>query len=131
ADGGTLFLDEIGELPLDLQPKLLRALERREVRRIGQNAPRTVDVRIVAATNRALASEVERGAFREDLFYRLDVVRVALPRLHERAEDIPLLADHFARQLAKTGEELPRAAVRAFQAQAWPGNVRELRNAVA
>ncbi|HZS39307.1 MAG TPA: sigma 54-interacting transcriptional regulator [Polyangia bacterium] len=133
ADGGTLFLDEIGELPLDLQPKLLRALERREVRRIGQNAPRTVDVRIVAATNRTLASEVERGAFREDLFYRLDVVRVALPPLRERAEDIPLLVDHFAKQLSKSGApaELPRATVRGFQTQAWPGNVRELRNAVA
>ncbi len=132
ADGGTLFLDEIGELPIDLQPKLLRALERREVRRIGQNTPRNVDVRIVAATNRTLAREVERGAFREDLFYRLDVVRVELPPLRERAEDIPLLVEHFAKQLARPGAHaLERAQVRAFQEQAWPGNVRELRNAVA
>jgi transcriptional regulator with GAF, ATPase, and Fis domain len=132
ADGGTLFLDEIGELPLDLQPKLLRALERREVRRIGQNTPRSVDVRIVAATNRTLAREVERGTFREDLFYRLDVVRVELPPLRERAEDIPLLVEHFAKQLQRPGAHaLERTQVRAFQEQAWPGNVRELRNAVA
>jgi transcriptional regulator with GAF, ATPase, and Fis domain len=134
ADGGTLFLDEIGELPLELQPKLLRALERREVRRVGGNQPRTVDVRIVAATNRQLAAEVERGAFREDLFYRLDVVRLRVPPLRERADDIPLLAEHFARQLRKQvppGEPtLPRALVRQLQQQAFPGNVRELRNAV-
>jgi len=135
ADGGTLFLDEVGELPLDLQPKLLRALERHEVRRVGSNTPRHIDVRIVAATNRTLASEVERGAFREDLYYRLDVVRLLLPPLRERADDIPLLVEHFVAQHARPGQaappSLPRQTVRQLQGQAWPGNVRELRNAVS
>jgi transcriptional regulator with GAF, ATPase, and Fis domain len=135
ADGGTLFLDEIGELPLDLQPKLLRALERHEIRRVGSNAPLQIDVRIVAATNRTLAREVDRGAFREDLYYRLDVVRLTLPPLRERADDIPLLVDHFVQQQARPGQPapvaLPRQTVRALQGQAWPGNVRELRNAVS
>jgi transcriptional regulator with GAF, ATPase, and Fis domain len=131
ADGGTLFLDEIGELPLDLQPKLLRALERLEVRRVGSNTPKTVDVRVVAATNRSLSAEVERGTFREDLLYRLNVVTVTLPPLRERPEDIPLLVNNFVKQLIRPGQEpLAERTVRAFQTQAWPGNVRELRNAV-
>ena len=125
ADGGTLFLDEIGELPLELQPKLLRALEQREVRRIGANTRRKVDVRVVAATHRSLLAEVDRGRFREDLYYRLAVVRVTIPPLRERPEDIPMLIRHLAR-----GRPLPDGAVAAFAAQAWPGNVRELRNAV-
>jgi DNA-binding NtrC family response regulator len=128
ADGGTLFLDEIGELPLDLQPKLLRALEKHEVRRVGSNHPVEVDVRIVAATNRDLGREVERGKFREDLFYRLNVVKLQIPPLRERAEDIPLLVDLFTTQMKKP--PLARETLRAFMTQAWPGNVRELRNAV-
>jgi transcriptional regulator with GAF, ATPase, and Fis domain len=133
ADGGTLFLDEVGELSLELQPKLLRALERQQIRRVGSNTHETVNVRVIAATNRNLAREVERGRFREDLFYRLDVVRVTLPPLRERSEDIPLLAEHFAAALARAGQGggLSRQTLRALQAQAWPGNVRELRNAVA
>ncbi|HEY4058934.1 MAG TPA: sigma 54-interacting transcriptional regulator [Kofleriaceae bacterium] len=125
ADGGTLFLDEIGELPIDLQPKLLRVLENREVRRIGANQRRAVDVRVIAATNRSLAQEVERGRFREDLYYRLAVVRMTMPPLRERPEDIPLLARHFAKM-----HELPSHVIDEMRARAWPGNVRELRNAV-
>jgi DNA-binding NtrC family response regulator len=133
AHGGTLFLDEVGELSLELQPKLLRALERQQIRRVGANTHRQVDVRVIAATNRDLSAEVERGRFREDLFYRLNVVRVTMPPLRERADDIPLLVNHLAEQLARRGQSpaLSRQTVRALQAQAWPGNVRELRNAVA
>jgi DNA-binding NtrC family response regulator len=133
ANGGTLFLDEIGELPLEHQPKLLRALESREVRRLGANKPRHVDVRIVAATNRALAREVDRGRFREDLYYRLAVVQVRLPPLRERREDIPLLVRQIEAELsggASAPPPLPDAVIRTFAAQTWPGNVRELRNAV-
>ncbi|AUX26743.1 ATPase AAA [Sorangium cellulosum] len=134
ADGGTLFLDEIGELPLDLQPKLLRVLERREVRRVGSNVARRVDVRVVAATNRNLAREVERGRFREDLYYRLAVIQVTVPPLRERQGDIPLLVRHFERELgsrAGSPPALSEEAVAALAARSWPGNVRELRNAVA
>jgi transcriptional regulator with GAF, ATPase, and Fis domain len=134
ADGGTLFLDEVGELPRDLQPKLLRALERFEVRRLGSNTQRRVEVRIVAATNRNLAEEVSAGRFREDLYYRLAVVRVTLPPLRERPEDIPLLVAHFTEQLSRRGrlvEPLPDRVIKGFASQAWPGNVRELKNAVA
>jgi transcriptional regulator with GAF, ATPase, and Fis domain len=130
ADGGTIFLDEIGELPLDLQPKLLRALERREIRRVGANDVRRVDVRVVAATNRSLAAEIDAGRFREDLYYRLAVVTVELPPLRERPDDIALLARRFAAELGR-GATLSDRALRAFESQAWPGNVRELRNAVA
>ena len=132
ADGGTLFLDEIGELPLDLQPKLLRLLETREVQRVGENTTRKVDVRIVAATNRSLSAEVQAGRFREDLFYRLAVILIPLPPLRERVEDIPVLVDHFVRELTARGnsrEVLPKLSER-MQARSWPGNVRELRNAV-
>jgi DNA-binding NtrC family response regulator len=118
---------------MDLQPKLLRALERLEVRRVGSNAPRKVDVRIVAATNRSLSAEVDADRFREDLYYRLAVVRIALPPLRERAEDIPLLVDRFVKDLSRgsPAPPLPERTIRAFMQQAWPGNVRELRNAVA
>jgi transcriptional regulator with GAF, ATPase, and Fis domain len=128
ADGGTLFLDEIGELPLDLQPKLLRVLERREIRRLGHVATHKIDVRVIAATHRDLAAEVERRAFREDLYYRLAVVRLAVPPLRERPDDIPLLVDELRRRHG--GAELPPNALAKLQGRAWPGNVRELRNAV-
>ncbi|MFO0548797.1 MAG: sigma 54-interacting transcriptional regulator [Polyangiaceae bacterium] len=134
ADGGTLFLDEIGELPLELQPKLLRALERFEVRRVGSNTPRKVDVRVVAATNRNLFEEVAARRFREDLFYRLAVVRVTLPPLRERPDDIPVLVAHFTAEAIRRGRKvapLSDRAVAKLANQAWPGNVRELRNAVA
>jgi two-component system, NtrC family, response regulator GlrR len=131
ADGGTLFLDEVGELPRDLQPKLLRVLERREIRRIGAIEPRAVDVRIIAATNRDLKVAVNQGSFREDLFHRLNVVSIRVPPLRERMEDVALLAEHMWREL--TGdpyEQLPDALRSAFLGYHWPGNVRELRNKV-
>ena len=136
AHGGTLFLDEIGELPLDLQPKLLRALERFEVRRVGENTVRRVDVRVIAATNRDLQEEAAQRRFREDLYYRLSVIRVSLPPLRERAEDVPLLVDHFVagarRGRGSRGADaaLLDAMKADFATRAWPGNVRELRNAV-
>jgi DNA-binding NtrC family response regulator len=131
ADGGTLFLDEIGELPLELQPKLLRVLERREVRRVGSNQARRLDVRIVAATNRSLAREIERGRFREDLYFRLAVVEIALPPLRERPDDIPLLIEHLVRQVGGPEARLPERVTEALRAQSYAGNVRELRNAVS
>jgi len=132
AHGGTLFLDEIGELPLDVQSKLLRAVETRKVRRIGSTKVIASDVRIVAATNRDLATEVNRGTFRSDLFYRLSVAKLAVPALRERREDIPLLIEHFLRQLVATHGDprLPDDFAARAQRHGWPGNVRELRNAV-
>jgi DNA-binding NtrC family response regulator len=131
ADGGTLFLDEIGELPLDLQPKLLRALESRTVRRLGSGKPIAVDVRVVAASNRDLAIEVNRGQFREDLYYRLAVVSLTVPPLRERLDDIPLLA---MRLLTEMGVDpascLTVESLASLAAHDWPGNVRELRNAL-
>ena len=132
ADGGTLLLDELGELPLDLQTRLLGVLERRQVQPLGSDRPRSVDVRVIAATNRDLRREVNRGSFRADLYFRLAVVHVHMPALHEHPEDIPL---YVAAMLEERGE--PGAQVRLdpetlarLQAQAWPGNVRELRNTV-
>lgn len=138
AHGGTVFLDELGELALELQPKLLRVLEQREVRRIGGAKPLKVDVRVVAATNRKLEQEVKAGRFREDLFYRLSVVRVLLPSLRERKEDLALLVRHFLRngQYNKTREgtlrvgEITPAALECLMTHDWPGNVRELHNVV-
>ncbi|HSO00645.1 MAG TPA: sigma 54-interacting transcriptional regulator, partial [Candidatus Nanopelagicales bacterium] len=133
AHGGTLFLDEIGELPLELQPKLLRALENREIYRVGSNEARRVDVRIVAATNRCLTREVDRGRFREDLYYRLSVAPIRLPPLRARAEDIPMLVRSFEqawRDAGKNPAPLSDAALSLLKAQSWPGNVRELRNKV-
>ena len=130
ADKGTLFLDEIGELPLSLQPKLLRALELREVRRVGSNTARKVDVRLLAATNRPLAQAVNEGTFREDLYYRLAVIEVGLPPLRARREDIPMLASQFYRIVSGSTEALPAHFVSTLLSRAWPGNVRELRNFV-
>jgi len=132
AHTGTIFLDEIGELPTELQPKLLRALERREVKRLGAPRPIEVDVRVLAATNRDLRAEVARGTFREDLYYRLAEVAVALPPLRDRREDIPVIAERFlaetaARAGAGAGRITP-SALQALQQRDWPGNVRELRN---
>jgi transcriptional regulator with GAF, ATPase, and Fis domain len=139
ADGGTVFLDEIGELPLELQPKLLRVLERREVRRIGSERTRPIDVRVIAATNRVLPSEVNERRFRQDLYYRLSVVNLHVPPLRQRREDIPLLVEHFYTQLVATssqqgghrGPPLSEVLQRLCDNDyTWPGNVRELRNAV-
>jgi DNA-binding NtrC family response regulator len=130
ADGGTLMLDEVGELPLDLQPKLLRALEKREVRRVGASAARKIDVRVVAATNRDLRAEIERGTFREDLYFRLAVVTVRLPPLRARPDDIPMLVRHFVRCLAPDAPPPSAELVAALASRPWPGNVRELKNAV-
>jgi two-component system, NtrC family, response regulator GlrR len=129
AAGGTLFLDEIGELPLDLQPKLLRAVESRRIRRIGGTVHVDCDVRLVAATNRDLAAEVNRGAFRADLYFRIAVARLVVPPLRERPEDVELLAAHFLAQLPGAGP-LPDGFLDWARGHAWPGNVRELRNAV-
>jgi DNA-binding NtrC family response regulator len=134
ADGGTVFLDEISELAPPLQPKLLRVLERREIRRIGSNQARRIDVRILCATNRMLDVEVNEGRFREDLFFRLSVVRLQLPPLRERKDDIPLLAAHFLREfygadaLAQVEDFDP--SMEALKRHDWPGNVRELRNLI-
>jgi DNA-binding NtrC family response regulator len=134
AHGGTLFLDEIGELPLDLQPRLLRVLEKREVKPVGSNEVRPVDVRIVAATNRNLSMEVKEGNFREDLYYRLAVIRIQLPPLHKRVEDIPLLVNHFVGlaqdQLGLQSQafEINFETMTKLQRYQWPGNVRELKN---
>ncbi len=128
ADGGTLFLDEIGELPLGLQAKLLRVLETREVRRVGSNRLRKVDVRIIAATNRPLTASVNQGAFREDLFFRLAVVSVELPPLRQRREDIPMLARHLLATLSDGTASLPAEVLATLMSRGWPGNVRELRN---
>jgi transcriptional regulator with PAS, ATPase and Fis domain len=128
ADGGTLFLDEIGELPIALQAKLLRALETFEVRRVGGNTVKKVDVRVVAATNRALSQAVNEGAFREELYYRLAVLEIVLPPLRIRREDIPALAQHFHAQFVGDQRPLSADVVSALMTRSWPGNVRELRN---
>jgi DNA-binding NtrC family response regulator len=134
ADGGTIFLDEIGELPIDLQPKLLRVLEARTVKRVGSSRQQPVDVRVVAATNRDLQAEVNARRFRPDLYYRLAVVRIRLPPLRERADDLPHLVDHLLGRIRSRADEASLAFIRspAFQAELkrhpWPGNVRELRN---
>jgi two-component system response regulator AtoC len=133
AHEGTLLLDEIGDLPLDLQSKLLRVLEEDQIRRVGGRESRKVDVRVIAATAKPLEQAVEEGQFRADLFYRLNVVRLHLPPLRERPEDVPGLVAHFARLAAtKLGHpvSLTPAALAALTHHAWPGNVRELRNAV-
>jgi transcriptional regulator with GAF, ATPase, and Fis domain len=128
ADGGTLLLDEIGELPLDLQPALLRALETGEITAVGEDVPRRVSVRILAATHRDLAADVRAGRFREDLYYRLAAVTLEVPPLRERREDIPVLAELFARQ--EGWPSLPAEVIDELAAHSFPGNVRELRGLV-
>ncbi|MEM9073219.1 MAG: sigma 54-interacting transcriptional regulator [Myxococcota bacterium] len=130
ANGGTLFLDEIGELPEALQPVLLGALERRRFRRVGGRSEIAVDVRVVSATHREIRSDVNRGRFRLDLFYRLAVVHLEVPPLRERVDDIPLLLQHFLRELGADGTLFDASAMAALERHRWPGNVRELRNFV-
>ena len=132
ADGGTLFLDEIGELPLELQAKLLRALESGEIKRVGASRPIHVDVRVVAATNRDLLAASREGRFREDLYYRLCVVPLHLPPLRSRRGDILPLAEHFLKQFSPRGQQIQLlpAAVERMKTHSWPGNIRELRNVV-
>jgi two-component system response regulator HydG len=134
ADGGTLFLDEVGDLPLAAQVKLLRALQEGEVKRVGSNETRIVDVRVIAATNVDLRNRIAAGRFREDLYYRLNVVAISVPPLRERPEDIPLLAQHFVGRYAeRTNRPIRGISERAMEllmAHAWPGNVRELENAI-
>lgn len=138
AQGGTIFLDELGELSLELQPKLLRVLEQREVRRVGSAKPISVDVRVIAATNRKLEDEVRNNRFREDLFYRLSVVRLFLPPLRDRIDDLPLLVKYFLKKNAFNRDvngnlklrSISREALRAMTQYTWPGNVRELLNVV-
>ncbi len=137
ADGGTIFLDEIGELDLSLQPKLLRVLENREIKRVGGDRQIPVNVRVVAATNRDLRQMVNEGTFREDLFYRLSVVQIELPPLRERPEDVPLLVDHFLTEVTTRrfpgGDKILTVApdaMRRLMAYPWPGNIRELKNTV-
>jgi transcriptional regulator with PAS, ATPase and Fis domain len=130
ANGGTLFLDEIGEMPLAMQAKLLRAIESRRIRRVGNSKETDVDVRIVCATNRRLAQMVNEGTFREDLYYRLAVVEVSLPPLRARRDDIAAIAQALFAKMTGKNEPLARDLVQSLEKRAWPGNVRELRNAI-
>jgi transcriptional regulator with GAF, ATPase, and Fis domain len=133
ADGGTLFLDEVGEIPLAMQSKLLRVIQEREFERLGDGKTRTVDVRILAATNRDLQQEVDAGRFRQDLYYRLSVFPIELPPLRDRRADVAVLAEHFLRAQARRGARpvrLDPVGLRQLEAHDWPGNVRELQNAI-
>ncbi len=134
ADGGTLFLDEIGEMPLALQVKLLRVLQEGEIRRVGGGVSKKVDVRVISATSKNLEQEVAQGRFREDLYFRLNVLSVALPPLRERIEDIPLLVDHFLEkygaELAKEGMRCSPETMKVLMSYPWPGNIRELENSI-
>jgi DNA-binding NtrC family response regulator len=135
ADGGTLFLDEIGDMPLGIQVKLLRVLQDGSFSRVGSNETLTTDVRIIAATHKNLAEEVAAGRFREDLYYRLNVVEIRIPPLRERREDIPLLAEFFLQRITRKNGmariRLTAEAINALQSHNWPGNVRELENTIA
>jgi two-component system response regulator AtoC len=134
AEGGTIFLDEIGELPLVLQVKLLRVLQENEIRMIGDSKSMKIDVRVIAATARDLEEEVSKGAFREDLFYRLNVLSITIPPLRDRSEDIPMLCEHFIKRfnsrLRKNINGIAPAAMSRLLEYNWPGNVRELENAI-
>jgi len=132
ADGGTLFLDEVGDMSLKTQAKVLRVLDEQRFEPVGATEPRQVDVRVIAATNKNLEEEIERGNFREDLFYRLNVIPIYVPPLRERREDIPLLSDYFLKQFTtaygRKPKELTPDAYRLLESYHWPGNVRELKN---
>ncbi|MCB9508783.1 MAG: sigma-54-dependent Fis family transcriptional regulator [Deferribacteres bacterium] len=134
ANNGTLFFDEIDSMPMNMQPKLLRVLQERSFERVGGTETLTVDVRVIAAANTELRQAIERGDFREDLYYRLNVIPVRLPPLRERLEDIPVLASHFvhkyAERMGKTVDEISPSSIELLMAQAWPGNVRELENMI-
>jgi two-component system nitrogen regulation response regulator NtrX len=134
ADGGTLFLDEVGDMSGRVQAKVLRALQEGEIERVGDATVHRVDVRVIAATNKNLPAEVEKGRFREDLYFRLNVIPLAIPPLRERPEDVPRLAEHFLRLYASENElpckELSPGALTALRALSWRGNVRELRNVI-
>lgn len=134
ANGGTIFIDEIGDLALPLQTKLLRVLQDRVVERLGSNVSRPIDVRVICATNRNLEKMVDEGTFRRDLFFRISVVKIHMPALHERKEDIPLLAEHFLRVFARSHKKSVRAFtpgfISALSQHSWPGNVRELQNVI-
>jgi formate hydrogenlyase transcriptional activator len=134
ADGGTLFLDEIGDLPMETQIALLRVLQEREFERVGSNQPISVDVRLIAATNRDLPAAVAAGTFRQDLFYRLNVFPIAVPPLRERAEDISLLVEYFVGRYAKAAgkniRHIGKDTLELLKAYDWPGNIRELQNVV-
>lgn len=134
ANNGTLFLDEIGDLPVELQPKLLRVLQEREFERLGSTRTLSTNVRLIAATNRNLSEMVDEGKFRSDLFFRLNVFPINLPALRERREDIPLMVRHFAeefsRRMSKTIETISPATMEALKRYSWPGNVRELQNVI-
>ncbi len=130
AHNGTIFLDELGELPMEQQAKLLRVLEKREIRRVGGSKTIPIDVRVIAATNRRLAEAVRRREFREDLYYRISVIRVVVPPLRDRKEDIPALAQHFLSRIRGADAQVPADLVQVLLAHPWPGNVRELRNVV-
>jgi len=129
-DGGTVFLDEIGDLPLSIQPKLLRFLQEKTVQRLGEPKPKKLDVRIIAATNKNLERMVAEGKFRQDLYFRLNVICLAVPPLREHAEDVPILVRHFLSRMKTTATTISQPALRALYAYDWPGNVRELENAI-
>jgi len=134
ADGGTIFLDEIGDLPAETQIALLRVLQEREFERVGSSQPITVDVRVLAATNRDLETAVQSGAFRQDLYYRLNVFPIGIPPLRERVDDIPVLVEYlverYAKKAGKSIRNIKKQTVELFQAYDWPGNVRELQNVI-
>jgi len=134
ADGGTIFLDEIGDLPAETQIALLRVLQEREIERVGSSQPVNVDVRVLAATNRDLEAAVERGAFREDLYYRLNVFPIWIPPLRERGDDIPVLVEYlverYAKKVGKTIRNINKQTLELFRGYVWPGNVRELQNVI-
>jgi len=134
ANGGTLFLDEIGDMKLEMQAKILRALEERKIKKVGSEEEAAIDVRVIAATNKDLGEEVKAGRFREDLFYRLDVVQIAVPPLREHKEDVAVFARHFlklfATEMKKPVADFSQEALSLMMRYDWPGNVRELKNAV-